>query len=184
LTLIRTYATLAVLAIVAFVAALTVGRAVSQPGSATETAPAGARTSFPGLEPAAAEPHLPGLTSLRPRPGEVVQATGPFDDRFVLRDLRLDAGTLDGTAQITSDVSHLLEFEAVAGFYDEQGRLLGTGRFVHHLEEGQGHVDHDATEAGHGGPPSELQEFSIPVPAGAQGRAVSAAVGVPVLVNE
>jgi hypothetical protein len=29
-----------------------------------------------------------------------------------------------------------------------------------------------------------VQEFDIPVPAEAQGRAVSAAVGVPVLVNE
>jgi hypothetical protein len=171
-------AAMAALAVIAFVAALAVGRAVARPEPASDLAAVAARTSFPGLEPAASEPQLPGLTALRPRPGEVVQAAGPFDDRFLLRDLRLDAGTLYGSAQITSDVSDVLEFEALAGFYDEQGRLLGTGRFVHHLDEG--HV-HEGEQAG---PPSELAEFSIPVPAEAAGRAVSAAVGVPVLVNE
>lgn len=173
MTLTRTHLTLAVLAIVAFVAAFAVTRAVAEPTPASEPA-AAARTSFPDLEPAAGEPQLPGLAALRPAPGEVLQAPGPFDDRFVLTGLRLDAGTLSGSAEITSDVSELLEFEALAGFYDAQGRLLGTGRYVHHLEEGHGH------EAG---PPNEHETFTITVPPEAAG-AVSAAVGVPVLVNE
>ena len=54
--------------------------------------------------------------------------------------LRLDAAGVHGSATITSDVSDILELEVVAGFYDDQGRLLGTGRFVHHLDEGTGHA--------------------------------------------
>ena len=172
----RTHAALVVLAVVAFVAALAVGHAFLGPQPATQLPAAAARTSFPGLEPAAAEPQLSGLDTLRPSAGEVLQAPGPFDDRFVLRDLRLDGAALYGTAEITSDVSDVLEFEALAGFYDAQGRLLGTGRFSYHLDEAVAHEEHD-------GPPSELEAFSIPVPAEAHG-AVSAAVGVPVLVNE
>ena len=174
MTLTRTHLTIAVLAIVAFAAAFAVGRAVWQPTPTPETA--AARTSFPDLEPAASEPQLSSLSALRPAPGEILQAPGPFDDRFVLTDLRLEAGTLSGSAQITSDVSELLEFEAVAAFYDAQGLLLGTGRFVHHLDEGSGH------EEG-GGPPNEVETFTITVPPEAQG-AVAATVGVPVLVNE
>jgi hypothetical protein len=172
---------LAVLALSAFVAALAVGRAVTD-SEPSAPATAAARTEFPGLEPAAAEPTLPGLTSVAPAPGEVAQASGPLDDRFVLSDLRFDGGVLHGVATVTSDVSEILDFEALAGFYDDRGRLLATATFVHHLAEGHGH-----DEAGHedaAGPPSEVQEFDIPVPAEAQGRAVSAAVGVPVLVNE
>jgi hypothetical protein len=54
----------------------------------------------------------------------------------------------------------------------------GTGRFTYHLDE----TAHDPAEEH--GPPDELEQFTIPVPAGVQDRAVSAAVGVPVLVNE
>ena len=177
----RPHLLLVVLALSAFVAALVVGRAVfdSEPSA---PAPAAARTEFPGLEPAAAEPTLPGLASAAPSPGEVVQVPGPFDDRFVLSDLRFDGEALHGVATVTSDVSEILEFEALAGFFDDRGRLLATAPFVHHLAEGHGH-----DEAGHedaAGSPGEVQEFDIPVPPEAQGHAVSAAVGVPVLVNE
>jgi hypothetical protein len=186
MTLTRTHAALAALAVVAFVAALAVGRSAFQAEPTPDDAAAAARTSFPDLEAASAEPQLPGLTALQPRPGEVLQAPGRFDDRFVLSDLHFDGGTLSGAAQITSDVSDVLEFEALAGFYDEQGLLVGTGRFVHHLAEGHDHerADHVGDDGGHAGPPSEHEAFSIPVPAEAAGRAVSAAVGVPVLVNE
>ena len=77
--------------------------------------------------------------------------------------------------QVTSDVSDLLDLQVLAGFYDHDGALLGTGRFVHHLE--QGHDDQAGT-------PVEQQAFRIDVPADLRGRAVSAAVTVPVLVNE
>lgn len=172
----RPHLVVAALVLVGIVATGGLNRTV--PSSPTHTPAAAARTSLPGLEPAAAEPELPGLRQLHPAPGQVVQAAGPFDDRFVLSDLSLNASALHGAATITSDVSDVLEFEALAGFYDAQGVLLGTGRFVYHLDESA-----PGAEA-HSGPPSELQDFTIEVPAAAQGRAVSAAVGVPVLVNE
>jgi hypothetical protein len=96
MTLTRTHAALAALAVVAFVAALAVGRSAFQAEPTPDDAAAAARTSFPDLEAASAEPQLPGLTALQPRPGEVLQAPGPFDDRFVLSDLHFDGGTLGG----------------------------------------------------------------------------------------
>ena len=181
----RTAVTLAVLAVVAFAGALAIGLTVSRSDPLTPTT-AAARTTFPGLEPVAAEPTLPGLASVAPSAGQVVQAPGPFDDRFALSDLRFDGATLYGVATVTSDVSELLELEAVAGFYDDQGRLVGTGRFVHHLGAAHGHDEAGHEDDGHdaAGLPNEVQAFDIPVPPEAQGRAVSAAVGVPVLVNE
>lgn len=133
-----------------------------------------AKTSFPDLQPATGPPGLPSLETLSPRAGQVVQAAGPFDDRFRLRQLTFDGTTVRGSAEITSDVSELLEFEALAGFYDRSGKLVGTGRHVYHLDADHGH---DAEgELAH--------EFSIAVPQNLRGAAVSAAVGVPVLVNE
>ena len=171
--------TLGALALVAFLGALLAVRATTPAASSDQPSPAGAaRTSFPGLQPAAAEPTIPGLDQLAPAPGAVVQAPGPFDDRFRFDGLTMDADGVHGSALITSDVSDVLEFEALAGFYDTNGHLIGTGRFVHHLDEDL--VD----PAEQGGPPNELEDFSIPMPAELAGRAVSAAVGVPVLVNE
>lgn len=148
-------------------------------GHRVTAAPSAARTSLPGLKPAASEPGLPSLATLEPRPGAAVQAAGPFDDRFTLSALRFDGKAVHGTATITSDVSDILEFEALAGFYSSTGQLVGTGRFTYHLDEGR---DHPADNAD--GTPSELESFSIQVPASLRGKAVSAAVGVPVLVNE
>jgi len=136
-----------------------------------------ARTSFPDLEPATGAPTLPSLTTLHPSPGDVVEAAGPFDDRFHFERLAFDRATVSGTATITSDVSDVLEFEALAGFYDRKGALLGTARAVRHLDEHT--VDH-----GHAGVPDEAVQFSIRVPGRLRGVAVAAAVGVPVLVNE
>jgi hypothetical protein len=93
----------------------------------------------------------------------------------VLENLTFEGTAATGAVRITSDVSDLLELQVLAGFYDDQGTLLGTARFVHHLGS-EGH--------NHAGPPEEREEFSIPVPADFQARAVSASVGVPVLVNE
>lgn len=139
--------------------------------------PTGARTSFPDLTPASGDPELPSLATLHPQAGTVVPAAGPFDDRFTLSRLRFDGKTLTGKATITSDVSDVLEFEALAGFYDGSGTLLGTARHIYHLDESAGHPEHE-------GPPDETQSFSIAVPANLKGKAVAAAVGVPVLVNE
>jgi hypothetical protein len=172
----RPYLVVAALVLAAGIAAIGLHResTASQPPSPA----AAARTSFPGLEPAGAEPDLPALATMHPAVGQIVQAPGPFDDRFILSDLRLDSAALHGVATVTSDVSDVLEFEALAGFYDEHGVLLGTGRFIYHLDESVPSAE------SHTGPPSELQAFSIAVPSELQGRALSAAIGVPVLVNE
>jgi hypothetical protein len=148
------------------------------PGTATGQdvqAAAVVQTAFPGLPAATGEPALASLHQVKPKPGTVVQAAGPFDSRFTLDRPALKDGAVTGAITVTSDVSDLLELEVMAGFYDQAGTLLGTGRFVHHAG-----VDAHA----HSGPPSETEEFSVSVPTDLAGRAVSAAVGVPVLVNE
>jgi hypothetical protein len=138
---------------------------------------AAARTSFPDLQPATGAPTLASLATLEPAAGSVVEAPGPFDDRFRLQRLRFDGTTVSGTATITSDVSDILELEAVAGFYDRAGVLIGTGRDVYHLDE-------STVDPSHAGVPDEAHPISIRVPPELAGRAVSAAVGIPVLVNE
>lgn len=137
---------------------------------------AAARTSFPDLTPATGAPTLPSLTGLTPAPGAAVEAAGPFDDRFHWEQLAFDGRAVRGSVVITSDVSALLELEAVAGFYDRDGTLLGTARAVEHAG-----VDHDHADEG---PPEQTHPVSIAVPDSLRGRAVSAAVGIPVLVNE
>jgi hypothetical protein len=144
---------------------------------ATEATPmaAAARTTFPGLVPAAGEPDLPALHTVKPPKGQATQIAGPFDDRLVLENLAFNGSAATGAVRVTSDVSDVLELQVLAGFYDHNGALLGTARFVHHL----GSESHN-----HAGPPEERETFSIAVPAKYLGKAVSAAVGVPVLVNE
>ena len=161
----------------AVVAAVVLTRVLSADGPA----PAGpaseaARTSLPGLTPATGEPTLASLGGLRPRPGTVAQAAGPFDDRFAFQELTFSKARVRGSVQVSSDVSELLELEVLAGFYDESGRLLGTARHVDHRTEGSGAAHADE------GPPSA--RFDIAVPKGLRGATVSAAVGVVVLVNE
>lgn len=164
----------AALALLAFLA---IRGSAAPPSSPAEAAPpaAAAKTSFPGLDAAKGEPDLAGLQTTRPARGQVLQVPGPFDDRLVLENLAFDGAAATGAVRVTSDVSDLLDLQVLAGFYDDQGVLLGTARFVHHL----GSEGHD-----HAGPALEGEEFSIQVPAEFQARAVSAAVGVPVLVNE
>ena len=118
---------------------------------------------------------LRSVAEAHPSPGTVVRAEGPFDDRFTITRLRLRPTAVTGVLTVTSDVSDLLELQVLAGFYDRRGRLLGTGRHVHH---GPQHHE-DST-----GPPSEVERFSVTVPRRLRGEVVSAAVGVPVLVNE
>lgn len=136
---------------------------------------AAARTAFPDLVPASGEPDLAGLHTARPPKGQLVQVPGSFDDRFVLENLAFNGKAATGAVTVTSDVSDVLELQVLAGFYDAKGSLLGIARFVHHAgSEGHNHT----------GPPEEREAFNIPVPAEFQGKAVSAAVGIPVLVNE
>ncbi len=144
------------------------------PGPGQTAIPAAARTSFPGLIAAAGEPELASVTTAHPRSGQIVQASGPFDDRFILEDTTFNGSAVSGAVRITSDVSDVLELQVLAGFYDLDGRFLGTSRFVHHLG-----ADH-----AHAGVPQLREEFSVRVPAAMAQRAVSVAIGVPVLVNE
>ena len=170
------------LAVAAGAAAALVGGgvtwALAAPDSSTDRPPAGeasaARTSFAGLAPADGEPTLPGLGAAAPAPGGVARLAGPFDDRFALSGLRLARGRVDGTLRVTSDVSDLLELQVLVGFYDGAGRLLGLARSTHHATE----------EHAHTGPPSEVERFAVTAPARFRDRVRSAAVGVPVLVNE
>lgn len=170
------------LAAAGLVAAAAVGagatRALAEPDSTevpvSRSAATAARTTFPGLAAARKEPTLAGLKQQDPRPGTVVTVTGPFDDRFHFDDLALADGVLTGSVSVTSDVSELLELQVLAGFYARDGEFLGSGRFVHHLDESQHHT----------GPPQEVERFRIAVPDRIRNQAVSAAVGVPVLVNE
>lgn len=138
-------------------------------------APAAAvKTTLPGLVPASGEPTLAGLSQQHPAPGTVATVTGPFDDRFDFADLTLNRSAVSGSIAVTSDVSAILELQIVAGFYDDSGRLLHTGRFVYHsTDDGQDH-----------GTPEEREPFSIAIPSQLRGRVASAALGVPALVNE
>ena len=72
----RSTLAVALMAAVAFTAALFVVRAVT--AVEPETVPAGegaARTSFPGLVAAAGEPQLDSLSSVEPRPGTVARSS-------------------------------------------------------------------------------------------------------------
>ena len=131
------------------------------------------------LEPLS-EAHLDGLYDAlcidSPPQVWTYMPAGPFDDRLALGVLRLRDGVVTGRLTVTTDVSELLELEVVAGFYDTRGRFLGTARWVHHLDE--------SGEHGHAGPPEESETFRVVAPARLRERVASAAVGVPVLVNE
>lgn len=175
---IRFVLALVAVAAVVFVGAAAVTRYVSsQQSSDSVPARQAARTSLPGLTPATGDPMLPSLRSLRPAPHTVAQAAGPFDDRLQLRGLSFDGKQVRGSARVISDVSELLALEVLAGFYDSRGRLLGTARYIHDPEK-VSPDDHNGTS------PAETERFAITVPEQLRGTAVSAAVGVPVLVNE
>ena len=150
---------LVAVAAVVFGGALAVTRVLSEEESsdAVPTRQA-AVTSLPGLTPATEDAVLPSLRALHPAPRTVAQAAGPFDDRFQLRGLSFDGKQVRGSAQITSDVSEILELEVLAGFYDSQGRLMGTARYVHDVEEAPAN-GHEAAK-----PPAEAEPFTIAVP--------------------
>jgi hypothetical protein len=146
--------------------------ACSEDDSAAPSTTPTVQTSFAGLPTPTGDPELDGLDSAQPAPGKVTWVKGPFDDRFRISDARFDGSALRGELDITSDVSTLLELQVLAGFYDAGGHYLGEGRWTLHSD------DHDL------GHPDESVDFVVRVPAAYAGKAVAAAAGVPVLVNE
>ena len=136
--------------------------------------------SYPAPPPPV-EQQLPTALPTAPRRGTVEVRPGPFDDRFRLEDVRLAnrraVSEVTGRLTVTSDVSELIKAEVVVGFYDTQGRLLGTGTDV--LEEyGHAHAAEEPVEIER--TEGEPQEFSVQGPA----EAASATLTVPTLVNE
>lgn len=150
---------------------------MSRSDAATPLPTDAVKTTLPGLSAASGAPELASIRLLHPRAGEVRQAAGPFDDRFAIDGLAFDGTTVRGTLRVTSDVSAVLDLEVIAGFYDAGGTFIGTTRFVYHAVD-DGPADPVT------GTPVESISFQATVPAEFVGRAVSASVGVPVLVNE
>jgi hypothetical protein len=135
------------------------------------------KTTLPGLVAPSGAPELASIRLLHPKPGEVAEAAGPFDDRFAVDGLAFDGKSVSGALRVTSDVSAVLDLEVIAGFYDAGGSVIGSSRFVYHATD-DGPVDPVT------GTPVESIPFQVAVPAELAGRAVSASIGVPVLVNE
>lgn len=125
--------------------------------------------------PPTGDPDLPGFATADPVPGTVARVAGPFDDRFVLHDVRLGRSAVTGELEVTSDVSDILELQVVVAFYDSTGTRTGQERYTYHLDEGS---DPQArpTRPGHA--------FAVTIPPAIREGVTSAAVGVPVLVNE
>lgn len=148
------------------------------PSDPAPSDPEVARTVLPGLNTPTGEPTLPALASARPSRGRVLIVEGPFSDRLRFERPSFDGKVVRGELEVVSDVSHLIDLQVQAGFHDASGQLLAVASFTRHGEAeagaGQGHAAH----------PGERVAFEIPVPAPFAGRAVSASVGVPVLVNE
>lgn len=128
-----------------------------------------------------------------PATGEVRLEQGPFTDRVRITKLTLsekpsgkssEKPSVTGHFAITSDVSDVLALELRAAFYDERGRLVGTGSFQYAEEGEAGEAAHGT--AGHAAPRAEGAgiDFTAVPKAPLTGKAASAVLSVPVLVNE
>ncbi|MFD9487550.1 hypothetical protein ACFWBX_26995 [Streptomyces sp. NPDC059991] len=136
-----------------------------------------------------------------PATGEVRLEQGPFTDRVRITKLTLsekssekssekpsgksfEKPSVTGHFAITSDVSDVLALELRAAFYDERGHLVGTGSFQYAEEGEAGEAAHGT--AGHAGPRAEGAgiDFTAVPKAPLTGKAASAVLSVPVLVNE
>ncbi len=170
-------------ALVAAVALLSLTSACAAPPPASQppvsTAPASERTSAPGAVPATTQTPMPGLRTARPTEGQAVLVDGPFNDRFHIDGLAFDGARVTGEVVVTSDVSEIIDLQVQVGFHDAQGALIGTAGFDHH-----GHGHDESEHATHSPEDHPSVAFEIAVPAHLAGAAVSASVGVPVLVNE
>ncbi|GGP34779.1 hypothetical protein [Streptomyces melanogenes] len=124
-----------------------------------------------------------------PAKGEVRLEQGPFTDRVRVTKLQLSEkasgkSSVTGHFAITSDVSDVLALELRAAFYDESGHLVGTGSFQYAEEGEAGEAAHGTP--GHAGPRAEgagIDFTAVPKPP-LTGKAASAVLSVPVLVNE
>ncbi len=126
-------------------------------------------TTLPGRIAPTGDTVLPGFATAHPVPGGVTRVAGPFDDRFTVSSTRLRRGAVAGVLTVTSDVSEVIDLQVMVGFYDARGTLLGTGTWEKH---------------GEGARPDEVVRYFVTAPAAYRDRAVAAAIGVPVLVNE
>lgn len=145
-----------------------------------------AQRDDPGTEPRrafAVQTELPGLSGspgpdvvsaalseLRPTAGQVDRVVGPFDDRISMTGVVLRHGVVSGTLTVTSDVSEVIELQVLVGFYDAGGNYLGKATYEKHGENA--------------GDVNERLPFRVVAPAHLADAVSSAAVGVPVLVNE
>ncbi|MFJ1647062.1 hypothetical protein [Streptomyces sp. NPDC088258] len=118
------------------------------------------------------------------RSGEVRIEPGPFTDRVRITGLKLTGGSaVTGRLTITTDVSHVLALEVRAAYYDDAGRLLGTGSFEYQEEGGEG--GHAHADAAHEGSHAGGEGIGFTVPAKKlTGTPAAAVISVPVLVNE
>ncbi|OIJ90417.1 hypothetical protein [Streptomyces colonosanans] len=145
--------------------------------TAPSATPAKIALPSPRSAPAPAASLSPAAT-----PGEVRISDGPFTDRVRITKLALAKGpaAVTGHLAVTSDVSHLIDLELRAAYYDAQGRLLGTGTFEHAEND---EAAHDHSE--HSGPQAENAGIDFTIPAnGLKGSPTAAVVTIPVLVNE
>lgn len=105
-----------------------------------------------------------------PDPGAVEVLDGPFLDRVVVHDAVLADGVVAARIDVVKDVSELLALEVDVAWYDDEGALVGSSRYV---------VDPEAAEEFH----STAGISDLPIEVRAPGG-VSATLAVPVLVNE
>ncbi|MFF2953472.1 hypothetical protein ACFVVU_19240 [Kitasatospora sp. NPDC057965] len=162
----------------AVLAALALGllTGCSDGGGGADAAPAAPSTlALPAPKQAAA----PAAVLATPAAsGEVRVQDGPFTDRVKLTGLALSKGsTVGGHLTVTSDISDVLALEIGAAFYDDGGRLVGTGAF-HYQEEEPATGEHDGPRAA-----GEGIDFTA-VAEKLTGTPVSAVLSIPVLVNE
>lgn len=101
--------------------------------------------------------------------GTVAVRPGPFDDRLSLTGTRLSRGTVDASLRVAPGVREVVVVQAVADFYDDAGRLLGSTRQSH------------ASGRGEGGRSLPLELAAEPV---YRSRVSSAVLSVPVLVDD
>jgi hypothetical protein len=117
------------------------------------------------------------------QPGTAALVAGPFSDAVELGALQLrpgDEATVTGTVRLTADVSTLLVMDLEAAWYDAAGALLGTSRTTLRQPDFTRAYDAGLIDARFGA----ALPFSVPAPVDVAGRAATATVGVPVLVNE
>ncbi len=163
-----------------------VGAAVAVPLARGDDAPVplDPTTLVPTLDPVDAE-RFPDQLDAVPPSGTAVQLSGPFDEGVALDGLALaptDATggpAAVGAVQVTRDVSTLIVLELRAGFYDAEGRLLGSDRLVLRQPDFTRAYEAGVIAAPYNAP----LPFRIEAPPAAAGAA-SAVVALPVLVNE